>query len=253
MQPRSGSGRDVSSCRSGPSRDRMERDSARSTDAPIGDRLLDRRYGRLVQLHAHQFAVTRSTAHEWEFAPRFRRNAFGWQSQAAIKRVREAVTEIKAVARRDPVLAATGAVLFLEKVSPALEQVDSSSGAEGLRSAMPSTHSSASSSRLPSMTGLAINGSSVSGMRIRTTPSPASNAWPSTGANCACLRNGLAAGPIFWWTDYGPPGDPIGVPGTTPTARLPASVPCSTPVDMTNSSPSSIGHPIRSGTTASGA
>src|SRR6202047_2721779 len=35
------------------------------------------------------------------------------------------------VGRRDPVLAAQGAVLFLEKVSRALEHVDSSSGAIG--------------------------------------------------------------------------------------------------------------------------
>jgi hypothetical protein len=41
------------------------------------------------------------------------------------------VAEIKKVARRDPVLAAEGAVRFLERVSPALEHVDSSSGAIG--------------------------------------------------------------------------------------------------------------------------
>jgi hypothetical protein len=41
------------------------------------------------------------------------------------------MSEIKQVARRDPVLGAEGAVLFLERVSPALEQVDSSSGAIG--------------------------------------------------------------------------------------------------------------------------
>lgn len=35
------------------------------------------------------------------------------------------------VARKDPALAAEGAVIFLERVSPALEQVDSSSGAIG--------------------------------------------------------------------------------------------------------------------------
>ncbi|MFU8858523.1 MAG: hypothetical protein ACNA8S_16145 [Deferrisomatales bacterium] len=68
---------------------------------------------------------------KWQFAARFRRRAFGWKSQPAIQRVKEAVSEIKAVARRDPLLAAEGAVLFLEKVSPALEQVDSSSGAIG--------------------------------------------------------------------------------------------------------------------------
>jgi len=67
----------------------------------------------------------------WEFTRRFRRGAFGWKSQPAIQRVRQAVSEIKAVARRDPALAAEGAVLFLERVSPALEHVDSSSGAIG--------------------------------------------------------------------------------------------------------------------------
>ena len=67
----------------------------------------------------------------WEFARRFRRGAFGWKSQPAIERVRQAVGEIRAVARRDPARAAGGAVLFLERVSPALEHVDSSSGAIG--------------------------------------------------------------------------------------------------------------------------
>ena len=70
-------------------------------------------------------------AHRWEFGARFRRGAFGWKSQPAIKRIKEAVSEIKKVARKDKVLAAEGAVLFLEKVSPALEHVDSSSGAIG--------------------------------------------------------------------------------------------------------------------------
>ncbi|OGQ99051.1 MAG: hypothetical protein A2505_02465, partial [Deltaproteobacteria bacterium RIFOXYD12_FULL_55_16] len=69
--------------------------------------------------------------HKWTFAPRFRRQAFGWRSQPAIQRVEEAVAEIKAVARQNPVLGAEGAVLFLGKVSSALEQVDSSSGAIG--------------------------------------------------------------------------------------------------------------------------
>lgn len=68
---------------------------------------------------------------KWTFAARFRRHAFGWKSQPAIKRIQEAVREIKKEARSDPVLAAEGAVLFLEKVSPAIEQVDSSSGAIG--------------------------------------------------------------------------------------------------------------------------
>lgn len=71
------------------------------------------------------------TKHKWEFKARFRHHAFGWKSQPAIQRVKEAVSEIKGVARKDPMLAADGAVAFLERVSPALEHVDSSSGAIG--------------------------------------------------------------------------------------------------------------------------
>ena len=69
--------------------------------------------------------------HTWEFKARFRRHAFGWKSQPAIQRVKQAVAEIKKVARHDAVLAAEGAVMLLERLSPALEHVDSSSGALG--------------------------------------------------------------------------------------------------------------------------
>jgi hypothetical protein len=41
------------------------------------------------------------------------------------------VSEIRRVRRADAVLAAEGASLFIEKVSPALEHVDGSSGAIG--------------------------------------------------------------------------------------------------------------------------
>ncbi len=75
--------------------------------------------------------MARAEGYKWVFKARFRRNAFGWKSQPAIKRIREAVSEIKKMARRDKVLGAEGAVIFLEKVSPALEHVDSSSGAIG--------------------------------------------------------------------------------------------------------------------------
>ncbi len=75
--------------------------------------------------------LPRTDKHKWEFKARFRRHAFGWRSQPAIQRVKEAVAEIKSVARRDPVLAAEGAVALIETLSPALENVDSSSGAIG--------------------------------------------------------------------------------------------------------------------------
>ena len=68
--------------------------------------------------------------HPWAFRARFRRTAFGWKgSKLATLRIHEALTEIRAVARQDPGTAAEGAVLFLEKLSPALNQIDSSSGA----------------------------------------------------------------------------------------------------------------------------
>lgn len=76
-------------------------------------------------------AATAQFAHDWEFKPRFRKGAFGWKSQPAISRIKEAVSEIKKVAKKDPALAADGAVILLEKLSPALEHVDSSSGAIG--------------------------------------------------------------------------------------------------------------------------
>lgn len=71
------------------------------------------------------------SAHKWQFSSRFRRHAFGWRSDAPIQRIKEALAEIKQVARKEPLLAAEGAVTLLEKLSPALEQVDSSSGALG--------------------------------------------------------------------------------------------------------------------------
>jgi hypothetical protein len=75
--------------------------------------------------------MTSTPTHKWTFRARFRRRAFGWKSQPAIKRIKEAVAEIEKVSREDPLLAAEGAVLFLERVSPAIEHVDSSSGAIG--------------------------------------------------------------------------------------------------------------------------
>lgn len=75
--------------------------------------------------------MAKADGHKWEFKARFRRHAFGWKSQPAIQRVKQAVAEIKSVARKDPVLAADGGVALIERLSSALEHVDSSSGAIG--------------------------------------------------------------------------------------------------------------------------
>lgn len=75
--------------------------------------------------------MQKTSGHSWRFKTRFRRHAFGWKSQPAIGRLQEAVSEIRQVARIDSILGAEGAVALLERISPALENVDSSSGAIG--------------------------------------------------------------------------------------------------------------------------
>jgi len=70
--------------------------------------------------------------HKWIFTTRFRARTFGWRSSSlASQRIKEAVSEIKKVAKKDPVLGAEGVVKFSEKLWPALEQIDTSSGALG--------------------------------------------------------------------------------------------------------------------------
>lgn len=71
-------------------------------------------------------------SHKWTFPSRFRTGGYSWKaSRLACQRLREAVSEIKKVAKKDPVLGAEGAVRMLERIWPALEHVDSSSGALG--------------------------------------------------------------------------------------------------------------------------
>jgi hypothetical protein len=72
-----------------------------------------------------------TTPHIWQFSKSFRRNAFGWNSDKPITRLKEALAEIRQMARSEPELAAEGGLLLLEKLEPALAQVDSSSGAMG--------------------------------------------------------------------------------------------------------------------------
>lgn len=71
--------------------------------------------------------------HKWIFLSRFRSAAFSWTaSRLPCKRLREVISEIKNVAKRDLVLGAEGAVrLIVENIWPALEHVDSSSGVLG--------------------------------------------------------------------------------------------------------------------------
>src|SRR6056297_1585334 len=71
-------------------------------------------------------------SHKWEFRARFRANAYGWNgSRLAAQRLKEALSEIRAVARKEPVTAAEGAIVLMEKLWPALANVDTSSGMLG--------------------------------------------------------------------------------------------------------------------------
>lgn len=70
--------------------------------------------------------------HKWNFKSRFRREAYGWKGSAlASKRMKEAASEIKKVARKNPCLAAEGVVELFCRLYPALMMIDSSSGALG--------------------------------------------------------------------------------------------------------------------------
>src|ERR1700732_2537917 len=73
-----------------------------------------------------------TSGHRWAFKARFRAHAYGWRgSSLASTRLKEAVREINSVAKSDPVQAAEGCVSLMERLWPALESIDSSSGALG--------------------------------------------------------------------------------------------------------------------------
>jgi hypothetical protein len=72
------------------------------------------------------------TKHLWKFKPRLRSRAFGWRgSHLACQRLKEAVNEIKKVVRVDPVTAGDGVVTLVERIWPAFQDIDTSSGALG--------------------------------------------------------------------------------------------------------------------------
>ena len=69
---------------------------------------------------------------KWQFKTKFRAKAFGRRgSRLAISRLKEAFSEIKAAAKSDPVVAGDGAVWLIERIWPAFQDIDTSSGALG--------------------------------------------------------------------------------------------------------------------------
>lgn len=70
--------------------------------------------------------------HKWAFKPGMRAGACSWKSSAkAIERLKLASTELRAVARTDPTAAAEGVIALAQRIWPAFEHIDTSSGALG--------------------------------------------------------------------------------------------------------------------------
>lgn len=76
--------------------------------------------------------MARNTTHKWAFKPGMRAGAFGWRGTAkATARLKAATREIKAVRKSDPVAAGEGVIALAERIWPAFEHIDTSSGALG--------------------------------------------------------------------------------------------------------------------------
>lgn len=76
--------------------------------------------------------MARNPTHKWAFKPGMRAGLYSWRSSAkAVDRLKSATSEIKAVNRSDPVAAADGVVALAERIWPAFEYIDTSSGALG--------------------------------------------------------------------------------------------------------------------------
>lgn len=76
--------------------------------------------------------MARSMKHKWAFKPGMRAGAFGWRGTAkANSRLKAATREIKALRKSDPVVAGEGVIAPAERIWPAFEHIDTSSGALG--------------------------------------------------------------------------------------------------------------------------
>ena len=73
-----------------------------------------------------------AASRKWLFKKNLRARAFGWRgSKLAISRLKEAASEIRSAAKSDPVAAGDGSVWLMERIWPAFQDIDTSSGALG--------------------------------------------------------------------------------------------------------------------------
>ncbi|KFI25386.1 hypothetical protein CDV52_19995 [Haematobacter missouriensis] len=76
--------------------------------------------------------MARKPSHPWAFRAGMRAGAFSWHGTAkAVERLKAASSEIRALNRSDPVAAAEGVIVLAERIWPAFEHIDTSSGALG--------------------------------------------------------------------------------------------------------------------------
>jgi hypothetical protein len=76
--------------------------------------------------------MAKTPAHKWTFKPGMRAGLYSWRSSSkAIERLKSATSEIKAVNRSEPMTAAEGVVALAERIWPAFEHIDTSTGALG--------------------------------------------------------------------------------------------------------------------------
>ena len=69
---------------------------------------------------------------KWQFKARMRARSYNWRGTAlATARLKASVSEIKKVAKTDPVVAGDGVVSLMERIWPAFQDIDTSSGALG--------------------------------------------------------------------------------------------------------------------------
>jgi hypothetical protein len=144
--------------------------------------------------HGHNYVEAK--VYKWEFKSRFRQRAFSWKSQPAIKRVNEAVSEIKKIGRKDKLLGAEGAVLFSRTDLPRpLSKSIVPRGPSGPRSTtqLPSSFQSLPRHRLTLRRGR--SGWNGSGTPIKTMESRTSSCWATTGARSAHQRTWPQTGP----------------------------------------------------------
>ena len=73
-----------------------------------------------------------AASRKWLFKNKLRARAFGWRgSKLAISRLKEAASEIRSAVKSDPVAAGDGSVWLMERIWPAFQDIDTSSGALG--------------------------------------------------------------------------------------------------------------------------